>query len=182
MAEMLDISSTDIVLDAGCGEGFYLGTLASNAGCAGHGVDISIPAVDAAARRYPRCQWVVANADRFLPYATGAFSIVLSITGRMNPDEFRRVVHPSGRLLVAVAAPDDLIQLRGPGRDLVPRTREAFSHKFRLLDQRRATHTADLDRQAVEDVLLSIYRPLRSEPLRAMRLTFSFDLMLFEPI
>src|SRR5712664_2702183 len=87
IAEILAASPSDIVLDAGCGDGFYLGSLARQTGFDAHGVDISIPAVDAAARRYPtgeRCEWIVANADRFLPYADCSFSIVLSITGRMN--------------------------------------------------------------------------------------------------
>ena len=83
MAEMLAASLSDIVLDAGCGDGFYLGTLARQIGFEAHGVDISIPAVDAAARRYLECEWVVANADRFVPYADNSFSIVLSITARM---------------------------------------------------------------------------------------------------
>jgi 23S rRNA (guanine745-N1)-methyltransferase len=69
----------DSVLDAGCGEGFYLGSLAHVTGCKGHGVDISVPAIEAAAKRYPGCEWIVANADRFLPYADDSFSLVLSI-------------------------------------------------------------------------------------------------------
>src|SRR5437763_1037018 len=55
----------DELFDAGCGEGFYAGRLAEGSGCHAHGVDLSIPAIDAAARRYPGCEWVVANADRF---------------------------------------------------------------------------------------------------------------------
>ena len=86
----------DTVLDAGCGDGFYLGSLAERFGFEGHGVDISIPAIDAAARRYPECHWVVANADRFVPYADDSFSLVLSITARMNPTEFRRVLRDDG--------------------------------------------------------------------------------------
>jgi hypothetical protein len=41
------------------------------------------------------------------------------------------------------------------------------------------TTTADLDAAAVREVLLSIYRPLRSQPAEAMRVTFSLDLLLF---
>ena len=103
IAEILQPSSRDIVLDAGCGDGFYLGSLARAAGFDAHGVDISIPAVDAAARTYPEYEWIVANADRFLPYSDRSFSIVLSITARMNAAEFRRVLRDQGRLLVAVA-------------------------------------------------------------------------------
>ncbi len=169
----------DIVLDAGCGDGFYLGTLAGKTGFDAHGVDISTAAVDAAARKYSGCEWIVANADRFVPYADRSFSLVLSITARMNSSEFRRVLKDDGRLLVAIPAPDDLIELRGPGRDRVARTVETFAHDFKLIDQRRATTAADLDADAVRDVLHSIYRPMRSKPVEAMRVTFSLDLLLF---
>src|SRR5436305_11151434 len=51
-AETLAAAPRDIVLDAGCGDGFYLGGLAGQTGFDAHGIDISIPAVEAAARRY----------------------------------------------------------------------------------------------------------------------------------
>ncbi len=181
ISEMLEARSDDIVLDAGCGDGFYLGTLARQTGFDGHGVDISVLAVDAAARRYPECEWVVANADRFVPYAGAAFSVVMSITARMNSGEFRRVLRDDGRLLVAVPAPDDLIELRGSGRDRVAGTVAAFAPGFSLVDQRRASTSADLDASAVQDVLLSIYRPMQPHPPEAMRVTFSMDLLLFRP-
>jgi 23S rRNA (guanine745-N1)-methyltransferase len=172
-------SPDDIVLDAGCGGGFYLGSMARATPFDAHGVDISIPAIEAAARRYPYCEWVVANADRAIPYADRSFTVVLSITGRMNPAEFRRMVRPDGRLLVALPSPEDLLELRGKGRDRVARTVETFAPDFALLDQRRATTTANLDAAAVHDVLHSIYRPLRPHPSEAMKVTFSLDLLLF---
>jgi 23S rRNA (guanine745-N1)-methyltransferase len=179
IADMLHPSRGDIVLDAGCGEGFYLGALAREIGFDAHGVDISIPAIDAAARRYSGSEWVVANADRRVPYADRSFSIVMSITGRMNSAEFRRVLAEDGRLLVALAAPDDLIELRGSGRDRVARTVETFSNDFALLDRRSIAYSADLEAAAVRDVLTSIYRPITSKPPAEMRLTFRLDLLLF---
>ncbi len=173
------LSPDDIVLDAGCGDGFYLGTLARRIGFDAHGVDISIPAVEAAAKRFPEYEWIVANADRFVPYADRTFSMVLSITARMNAAEFRRVLRDDGKLLVAIPAPRDLSELRGVGRDRSERTIETFAREFSLLDRRSVTTQADLDAAAVQDVLHSIYRPLRSKPVDAMRLTFSLDLLLF---
>src|SRR5579863_6634848 len=64
ISEILEPHAEDTVLDAGCGEGFYLGELARQTGCDAHGIDISIPALHAAARRYPGSEWIVANADR----------------------------------------------------------------------------------------------------------------------
>jgi 23S rRNA (guanine745-N1)-methyltransferase len=183
MAALIDARASDVVLDAGCGDGFYLGSLARETGVEAHGVDISLPAVNAAARRYKEGEWIVANADRFIPYADQSFSVVMSITGRMNGAEFRRVLRDGGRLLVAVAAPDDLAELRSrtgaDGRDRVDRTVETFAPAFRLIERRRATTAADLNADAVHDVLVSIYRPMRSEPLEGMRMTFSLDLLLF---
>ena len=181
IAQLVAPSSTDVVLDAGCGDGFYLGSLAGQAGFAAHGVDISIAAIDLAARRYTACEWIVANADRFVPYADQSFSLVLSITARMNSADFRRVLRDDGRLLVAVSAPGDLAELRGEGRDRVERTVNTFAGNFKLVGQHRLTSTADLDAAAVHDVLVSVYRPLRSRAVAAMRVTFSLDLLLFRP-
>ncbi len=181
VAEMVAATPGDAVLDAGCGDGFYLGSLARQAGCSAHGVDISVPAIDAAARRYPECEWIVANADRFVPYAARSFSVVLSITARMNSSEFRRILREDGRLLIALPGPEDLVELRGAGRDRVDRTIETFSKEFALVERRRVTTSADLDASAAQDVLNSIYRPMRSRPVEAMRVTFSLDLLLFRP-
>jgi 23S rRNA (guanine745-N1)-methyltransferase len=193
IAEITAPRPDDVVLDAGCGDGFYLGTLARKTGFDAHGIDISTFAADAAAERFPpgepspdtRREWIVANADRFIPYADHSFSLILSITARMNAAEFRRVLRDGGRLLVALPSPEDLAELRShlgeSGRDRVARTLEAFASHFTLADQRRVTTTADLSAEAVQDVLVSIYRPMRSKPVEAMRVTFSLDLLLFHP-
>jgi 23S rRNA (guanine745-N1)-methyltransferase len=172
--QMLEPSGS--ILDAGCGEGFYAGHLH---GSDAVGVDISTPAIDAAAKRYPDCLWIAANADRFIPFADASFSRVLSITGRMNAPEFARVLKTDGRLLVALSAPDDLIELRGQGRDRTARTIREFSSHFELLQTARVTTTAELDAAAVDDACHSIYRPRQNQPAIAMRLTFSLDLLLF---
>jgi hypothetical protein len=58
---------------------------------------------------------------------------------------------------------------------------EAFAHRFTLADRRRVAAVADLDAAAVHDLLLAIYRPMRSRPPEAMRVTFALDLLLFRP-
>lgn len=177
IAATANVKSNDVVLDIGCGDGFYLGSF----DCDAHGVDISLPAIEAAAKRYPDCEWIVANADRFIPYDAATFTRVLTITARMNSSEFRRVLRDDGRLLVAIPAPDDLVELRGAGRDRVQRTIDTFANDFTIIEQRRATTAAGLDRDAVHDVLLSIYRPRDLDRVEPMRVTFSLDLLLFAP-
>ncbi|HSP34610.1 MAG TPA: methyltransferase domain-containing protein, partial [Thermoanaerobaculia bacterium] len=137
-----DFVEGDAILDAGCGEGYYLGSIGR--GC---GVDISTAAIELAAKRYPECEWIIANADRFVPYADASFDVVTSITGRLNADEFRRVIRDDGVLIVAVAAPDDLLELRGArNRDRVERTIAMFP-QFTFVDHSRMTTKAELDAQ-----------------------------------
>ena len=104
----------------------------------------------------------------------------MSITGRMNHAEFRRVLVNDGRLLVALSAPDDLVELRGPGRDRVLRTINSFAPDFELIERRRASTVADLDAEAVRDIRAATYRP-RSKAGGAARVTLSLDLLLFRP-
>ena len=165
------------VLDVGCGDGYWLAQVDAPER---HGIDISIPAIEAAAKRYPDCQWFVANADRFVPYADASFDLVLSITARMNDAEFRRVLRGRGRLVVAIPAPDDLIELRGgrPMRDRVERTIAMFP-SFTLLEQKRVTTTAHLDKQGIADVLASSYRGMKVVEVEEAEVTFSRDVLLF---
>jgi 23S rRNA (guanine745-N1)-methyltransferase len=164
------IPKSSAILDAGCGEGYYLGSLVR-----GSGIDISTAAIDLAARRYPKCEWIVANADRFIPYADASFDLVMSITGRMHASEFRRVLREDGFLLVALSAPDDLLEMRGRGRDRVERTVATFSH-FELVKRDRVTTVADLSAQDAKDILRATYRPRHARP---QRVTPSLDLLLF---
>jgi 23S rRNA (guanine745-N1)-methyltransferase len=193
-AGLLTLSPTDAVLEVGCGEGDDLAALVARAGCEGHGLDISAAAIDAAARRYPALHWVVANADRLLPYADASFRVLASITARKNAAEFRRVLRADGTLLVVVPAPDDLIELRttilgaGIERDRVDDTIRTFAPGFTLERHQRIRHVARLDPASISDVMTGSYRGLRaSQRARltsaiALDVTFSRDALLFRPV
>jgi 23S rRNA (guanine745-N1)-methyltransferase len=179
------------LLDAGCGEGHHTDALRRAYSVDACGVDISVPAIELAAKRYPHCQWIVANADRFLPYGDGSFDAVTSITARLSVDEFHRVLVPGGTLLVAIPGADDLVELREAvqgervERDRVERTVELFAPKFALQQHELVRHTARLDREAIQDVLTSTYRGLRRseqerlQDLGAMDITLARDLLSF---
>lgn len=187
----LPLQEGDALLDAGCGEGHHLAAFRRAYGVDAHGTDISVPAIELAARRYRDCSWVVANADRFLPYADASFSAVTSITARMNPEEFRRVLAPNGTLLIVLPAADDLIELRQAilgeriERDRVDRTIDTFAPLFQLERHERLEHTVLLDRESMLDVMSSSYRGLRArereklETLNAMTVTLSRDVLRF---
>ena len=113
--------------------------------------------------------------------STGIGIFVMSITGRMNAGEFRRVLRNDGLLLVAVSAPDDLIELRGRGRDRVDRTIATFND-FELIKRDGVTTVAELNGKDVMDLRSAVYRPGRAgEGARhhTMTVTLSLDLLLF---
>lgn len=187
----LPLRAGDALLDAGCGEGHHTDAFRRAYGARASGTDISVPAIELAAKRYRECAWVVANADRFLPWEDGSFDAVASITARLSVDEFRRVLKPDGRLLVAVPGADDLVELRQATqgerveRDRVERTIALFASRFSLVRHEHVRHATRLDREAIADVMTSTYRGLRTrererlERLESMDVTLSRDLLLF---
>ena len=102
------------LLDAGCGEGWYLARLLDrHPGWTGAGVDISSDAIRQASRQPAAALWCVADLRR-LPFRDGAFTAVLDILTPASYDSFRRVLAPEG-LLIKVY----------PGRDYLREIREA---------------------------------------------------------
>jgi len=193
LAGLLRLQPSDAVLDAGSGDGHHLAAIASRFGCEGYGLDISVAAIDEAARRYPTLHWMVANADRFLPYADASFRALTSITARRNPAEFRRVLRADGTLLLVVPAPDDLIEVRAlvlgeaVARDRVAKAVETFAPLFVLERHERIRHVARLDPAAVGDVMAGSYRAGRAsrrarlDAVGALDVTLSRDALLFRP-
>ncbi len=108
----LELPSDAIAVDLGSGSGEMLGRLWSERSISGIGIDLSVAAVEFAARRLPSLTWVVANADRRLPLQDNSVDLVLSIHGRRNPSECARVLKTTGALIVVLPAPDDLLELR----------------------------------------------------------------------
>lgn len=105
------------ILDAGCGEGYYIGRLQQSllahdypAQCIG--LDISKDAIRMAAKRYKQACFVVANIKERLVFVDAAMQVVLNIFAPRNPAEFARVLVPGALLLVIIPGSDHLQQLR----------------------------------------------------------------------
>jgi 23S rRNA (guanine745-N1)-methyltransferase len=155
------------LLDVGCGEGSLLAALVATGRFGACGLDLSTPAVELAARRTPGATWVIANADRGLPFPAASFDIALSVNARLPAAELARVLAPDGLLVVAVPGPDDLAALRVrlhgeatplPGlASVLPRLAPQF-----VLEERLAlSWEVDLDRAGLDDLLATSYRGAR---------------------
>jgi len=116
------------VLDAGCGEGFYLQRLkealeqgnAAHLPIEYHGVDVSKFAVRFATQRDRTMAWFVASIND-LPFLDDSLDIVLSVFSPANILEFARILKQSGSLVFVSPGPRHLNGLR---EIIYPITRE----------------------------------------------------------
>lgn len=107
------------ILDAGCGEGFYLKRLKEYlVGSTGgrilldyYGVDISKFAISKAAQRDKTVSWAVANIVD-LPFASGSLDIVMNVFALADFAEFSRILRETGKLVIVTPGPRHLNGLR----------------------------------------------------------------------
>ena len=154
------------LLDAGCGEGFYLQRLKVALDRGGeahrpinyHGVDVSKFAVRQATQRDRTLEWFVASIND-LPFGDSSLDIVLSVFAPANITEFARVLKKAGSLVFVSPGPRHLNGLR---EIIYPVTREhdapTITEKakefFALSSVARVNYRLELDgRQTIMDLL-----------------------------
>ncbi|MBQ8313473.1 MAG: methyltransferase domain-containing protein [Clostridia bacterium] len=100
------------LLDAGCGDGWYLNALLQkHADWQGAGVDISRDAILQATDQPCTALWCVGDL-RKLPFRSGAFTAILDVLTPASYEEFRRVLAPGGLLLKVYPGSEYLREIR----------------------------------------------------------------------
>jgi 23S rRNA (guanine745-N1)-methyltransferase len=190
--ESLRLSHDAAIADLGAGSGDALAACLAGSAATGVGIDLSVAAGRHAARRFPELTWVVANADRRLPLLDNRLSFLLSLHGRRNPAECARVLAPAGWLLVAVPAPDDLVELRsllqgtGIERSRVETVLNDHDEWFTPLERFSSREHHTLSRESLLDLLHSTYRGARTSArahvaqLATMDVTVASDCVVFQ--
>lgn len=101
--------------DIACGEGYYTEqvreTLNHQTHCVTTGLDISMPAVKAAARQYSNTTWLVANAFR-LPLESTSQQLVSHLFSRPCMSEAERILSAEGLLIEVSSGTTHLVELR----------------------------------------------------------------------
>ena len=173
-----------VLVDVGCGEGTLTTRLFASRGASGCGIDLSTRAIRLASRLAPELSWIVANADRGLPFADGSVHLALSLFGRRPVSELSRVVAPSGLLLVVIPAEDDLLELReasqgkGVRRDRVGDVLAELAPGFDLAGRATWRHRARHDREALNDALAMSYRGARASERERLASVLELDVTL----
>ena len=144
------------VLDAGCGEGYYLHYLTEH-----HrdplniiGFDISKWAVPRAA---PRCHgtWMVAS-NKNIPLADSSVDVALDMFGFPDYASFERILAPGGRLIRVTPAPQHLIELR---RLIYPQVHQmanadTYPSSLHTLSSEQLAFNVELEPQSLKNLLL----------------------------
>ena len=103
-----------VLLDAGCGEGYYTAALSDSISRRGGqtlGVDLSKAAVRRAAKRCPAAEIAVGSVYR-LPLADATVDQLVDCFSPLAAEEFRRVLKPGGGFFYVVPGPRHLWELK----------------------------------------------------------------------
>ena len=118
LCEMIPRDKDLRIVDAGCGEGYYLNRLKEAAIKDRHaaklalaGCDVSKWAIKAAAKRSPEIAWAVAG-NKKLPFAPGSVDLIVTMFGYPDWKKFKPLLSKAGRVLLVDPGPEHLIELR----------------------------------------------------------------------
>ncbi|MGZ3703953.1 MAG: putative RNA methyltransferase [Bdellovibrionota bacterium] len=147
------------ILDAGCGEGYYLGRVLEAIPSADlSGIDISKWAVKAAAKSHKKIGWAVASSKQ-LPFAKKSQDLILCLFGFPFWESFRSALADTGHLLLVDPAPEHLWELRELIYDSVKSTDlskidGALAAGFSLVSEETLTFSIKLETSAaIQDLL-----------------------------
>lgn len=148
---MTNLNPEVCLLDAGCGEGYYLEYLLHHLEQADIkqdvsfiGLDISKPAIVAAAKRSTQITWLVAS-NKQPPVLLASVDIIFCLFGFPVYDSFRQLLKPAGKIILVEAGPEHLIELRKIIYPIVnksppPDTSLAEKSGFNLLSESSLTY------------------------------------------
>jgi len=179
------------ILDAGCGEGYYLSWLRTRAENWQHlsgamiGMDISKWAIQSAAKRDRQITWIVGSNAR-PPFLPNSIDLIICAFGFPSFDVFHRILKPSGKIIMVDPAFNHLVELR---QLIYPELKAAAALPeqiqtpgFNLIDSYNLTFNSKIETsQAVQDLFLMTPHYFRSSPAAKIaiaalqRLEFTVD-------
>ncbi|MBA3531760.1 MAG: methyltransferase domain-containing protein [Ardenticatenales bacterium] len=157
----LSVGAECVILDVGCGEGYYLGQLQHQLDRECHyvGMDISKEAARLAARKYPDILFLVADTWQSLLLGDQSVHLLINIFAPRNAAEFARVSAREGLLLVVIPCPEHLGELREEGglieieENKEQRVVEQMAESFDLVARKVLRYPMHLSQDALGDLI-----------------------------
>lgn len=178
--ELLSGNKMISILDAGCGEGFYLDLCYKKCKLQYPeiefrflGLDISKPAIMASAKRNKNITWVV-GTNKAPPVVPHTFDIVFCMFGFCDLDIISKVLKPDGKVILVDAGSDHLLELR---LILYPHIKESRSKVipsgFNLINEDSVKYIVKLNKDQITNLLVMtphLYRASKIGKEQAMKL------------
>lgn len=153
------------ILDAGCGEGYYLSRIKEKVlqeypyDAVAVGIDISKEAVLIAAKKHIGNIWCVADLAN-CPFASEQFDIILNILSPSNYSEFQRVLAHDGIIIKVIPNSNYLQELRTIFYEKTAKenysnddTKELFEKNLELLDIKHINYNMPVDNENLEHLI-----------------------------
>jgi 23S rRNA (guanine745-N1)-methyltransferase len=184
-----------LILDAGCGPGWYLDAVVRGLGARAAraiGADLSKEAIRVAARRHPHHCFVVADTRELLPVGDRSVKVLLDVFAPRNRGEFRRVLADDGLLVVTIPGEEHLGELPERLRPVTvhPEKRATtladLEPSFELVRVEAVTHALSLSPDHLRSLVLMgpgarHLDPGLMEIEASMEVTADFELLLMRP-
>lgn len=186
------VGDARVIVDAGCGEGYYSNELALR-GAEVYGFDLSKFAVDKAAKRARAAgsgAFFGAASVFELPVADNCADAVVSLFAPIAEAEFARILKPNGLLIVGAAGRRHLFEFK---QAIYDKTYENEGRRdlpcgFTELDCKNVTYTFDCDGAELKDLFLMTpyaFKTSRSDAAKLelyphLEITADFDIFLYK--
>lgn len=152
------------LLDAGCGEGYFLNCIAqhyNNLDGGGQasfiGLDISKWAIIAASKRTSCITWIV-GTNKHIPVLPKSLDVIYSHFGFPIYEEFKKSLKPEGKIILTEAGPEHLIELRNiiyPQLNTARSKSSAVTEYTNLVDSCSLKYTiTDMPQQDIHNMLV----------------------------
>jgi len=165
LAQIVDDSNT-CIMDAGCGEGYYLDYVLNNLNSksvSGNftfiGLDISKEAIVESVKRNKQISWIV-GTNRHPPVMPDSVDIVLCVFGFQSFKGFTKIMRSGGKVILVEPGLDHLKELREVSYSEVKKSglqnlSDAFESGFSLVDEQQLNFKAEaINNKQINDLLM----------------------------
>lgn len=151
------------ILDAGCGEGYYLNEIYKNQKlsnkCDFIGIDISKEGINIATMKGNDIIWCISDLAN-LPFKDGKFDIILNILSPANYKEFTRVLNNEGIVIKVIPESDYLKEIRDEIGDQIKSSNysnknviEVFKKHLNMVSEKKLNYKFNIDPLNLENLI-----------------------------
>ena len=165
LAQIIDDRNA-CILDAGCGEGYYLDYILyylndknTSSNFSFIGLDISKEAIVESAKRNKQISWIV-GTNRHPPIIPGSVDIILCVFGFQSFKGFNKIMPVGGKVVLVEPGSDHLKELREVTYSEVKKSEplnlsDAFESGFSLVDEQKLNFkTKAINNKNINDLLM----------------------------